>query len=107
MASLAAYFRWGYSLVLEAPNSLNLAVVETHTSTGTIVRISGFSGNSSCSVKKITVRRESASLVVLVHLMLAREGTSGSFQYDLAVPNFVEEIGFGKSETVVWKRART
>jgi len=107
VASLAAYFRWGYSLVLEAPNSLNLAVVETHTSTGTIVRISGFSGNSSCSVKKITVRRESASLVVLVHLMLAREGTSGSFQYDLAVPNFVEEIRFGKSETVVWKRART
>jgi hypothetical protein len=68
------------------------------------LRISGLAFNSAMSVSEITTKADGSTLVVLVHLALTRPGTSGSFVYELAVPETVSEVRFGNSAIPVWKR---
>jgi hypothetical protein len=43
-------------------------------------------------------------LTVNVYLCLARPGLSGSFDYELSVPDSVHEVRFGSEKVVIWKR---
>jgi hypothetical protein len=97
------YVWWGYTSVLERKVAF-LQVVELQHGKSTVVRITGFSGESACSVKKITSHVENGTITVFVHLFLAREGTSGNFQYDVHVPESVNEIRFGKKRELIWSR---
>jgi hypothetical protein len=100
---LLAYFHW-HTTVLEHSSVIGFKAVETSKPESTVVRISGLSGHSALSIKKITTVREGTSQVVLVHVFLGRSGTSGSFSYDVIVPNSVNEIRFGKERVTIWTR---
>jgi hypothetical protein len=98
-----AYIWWGHTSVLDRKIA-SLHVVELQHGKFAVVRITGLSGESACSVKKITSHVEDGTITVFVHLFLARKGTTGSFQYDVHVPESVNEIRFGKKRELIWSR---
>jgi hypothetical protein len=90
--------------VLEKKDVQFFKVEEISTTHPTVVRISGLAFMSAMSVGRITTGTESSSMVVQVHVALAKPGTSGSFQYDLLVPDSVSQVKFGTSEIPIWRR---
>lgn len=71
------------------------------------LRISGRCRGGAMAVSRITSKVEESSMVVQVHValvVLMRRGSSGSFQYELSVPDSVNEVRFGNSLTPVWRR---
>jgi len=100
---VAYVFLW-HSTVLECRDVMQLRVLELQ-HRPTVVRISGTSGNSALSVKKITSRIDGDSIDVDVLLFLAHKGTSGSFQYDITVPDSVNVIRFGEAKQTIWERS--
>jgi len=107
VAIVPAYFYWFYNVTLERPNVIGLNVAEIRDSGFLTVRISGLSGQSALSVKDISTQRAGSSVVVLVHLFLARRETSGSFKYDVLVPDSVNEIRFGEDMAIIWQRPKS
>lgn len=95
---------WWNTVVLERGAVVHLQVVELRQAPSTAVRISGISGHSALSVKKITSNSENATITVIVRLFLVREETSGYFQHDVPVPESVNEIRFGQKRELIWKR---
>ena len=69
------------------------------------LRLSGLAFNSSMSVSRIETKTDSSVITVFVYLSVAKKGMSGSFSYDLAVPDSVNEVRFGNEATPVWKRS--
>jgi hypothetical protein len=102
-ASAAAYMYW-HTTVLEYRDAINLKAVESRDSGTTVVRVTGLSGLSAYSVKTITSEREDSSMLIFVHLFLARRGTTGTFEYAVSVPDSVNEVRFGKNKMLIWKR---
>jgi len=94
---------WWNTVVLERGAVVHLQVVELRQGPSTVVRISGLSGHSALSVKKISSHCENATITVIVRL-LVREETSGYFQYDVPVPESVNEIRFGQKRELIRKR---
>lgn len=68
------------------------------------LRISGLAFHSALSVGKITSESEAGSLVVLIHLIPATKGTSGSFAFELSIPDSIRDVRFGNERVVIWKR---
>ncbi|MFI5103207.1 MAG: hypothetical protein ACHP9V_07575 [Terriglobales bacterium] len=101
---LVAYVLWWNTIILEREAVIHLQVIELQHGRSTVVRISGLSGHSALSVKKITSHVENGEITVIVRLFLAREGTSGNFQYDVPVPESVNEIRFGQKKELIWRR---
>jgi len=99
-----AYVMWGDTMVLERRNVVNLRVEEIGNGDPAAVRISGLSGHSAYSVKTITSQQDGSSIDVLVHLFLARRGTTGNFRYDVVVPDSVSDIRFGSAREIIWTR---
>jgi hypothetical protein len=79
-------------------------VVELPGRKPTALKISGLAFYSALAVEKITTDIEGRSLTVNVYLCLARPGLSGSFDYELSVPDSVHEVRFGSEKVVIWKR---
>ena len=105
VASLTgSYLYWGQSATLERKDVMDFRVVELQRAPSTIVRISGLSGHSAMSVKNIKSRVNGDAIDVDVLLFLARKGTSGSFQYDITVPENATRICFGKAREMIWQR---
>jgi len=104
MGAIWGWMQW-HTIVLEYRDVMSAKAVEMQHHPGlTVVRISGFSGNSAYCVKKITTQREGTSILVLVNLYLARRGATGSFEYDVPVPDSVNEVRFGQQKALIWKR---
>jgi hypothetical protein len=68
------------------------------------LRVSGLVFRSSMSVNRITEARHESQLNLLVHVQLARPGTSGSFSYDVSIPSWAEQVTFGKDSAPIWSR---
>ena len=91
--------------VLERNAALGVKVAEFRSNGGgQFVRVSGFSGESACTVKNVTVKRYGPSVAVFVHVHLAHKGEAGDFQYDVPVPSDVNSIRFGNEGSVIWNR---
>jgi hypothetical protein len=105
VAAVAVVLFYCHTMVLERNRTAEFRVEEVHGNGPLVVRISGFCGHSAMSVKNITSRRADTSIVVLVHIFFVRSGTTGNFQYDVPVPDGVNEIRFGKEQVVIWHRA--
>jgi hypothetical protein len=90
--------------VLESKDVQFFKVEELPRARPTRLIISGLVFKSALSVNKITTKTEGSVTVVMVHLALAKPGTSGSFQYELPVPDSVDEVRFGSTATSIWKR---
>jgi hypothetical protein len=63
--------------------------------------------HSALSVHRIETLREARAVRVRVLLRLAREGSSGSFDTVVQVPEDVDRILFGDEGVVVWERPAT
>lgn len=70
----------------------------------TSLKISGLAFHSALSVGKITDENDAGSIVVLVHLIPATPGTSGSFAIDIPIPDSVNDVRFGNERVEIWKR---
>lgn len=68
------------------------------------LRISGLAFKSAMSVTKITPRTDDSVIVLEARVALSKPGTSGSFEYELTVPDSVEAVRFGTSPVPIWKR---
>jgi hypothetical protein len=91
-------------MVLESKDVQFFKVEELPGTRPTRLRISGLAFKSAMAVRKITTEEDGTAVVVLVHLSLAKRGTSGSFMYDLPVPDSVNEVRFGSSKVSIWRR---
>jgi hypothetical protein len=103
-AAVAGVGFYRHTMVLERNFAMNLKVTEIQQGENRVVRISGFCGHSSQSVKDITTRRAGSSIVVLVHIWLVRNGATGAFEYDVPVPDGVNDVRFGNDQVVIWRR---
>jgi hypothetical protein len=90
--------------ILEAKDVQFFKVEIVRSATPVRLKISGLAFYSALSVRKITTRTNGHNMVVLVHLGLAKKGESGSFEYELTVPDDVMEVGFGNGAVTIWKR---
>lgn len=73
----------------------------------TKLKISGLAFHSALVVKKIESEVDGQLLTVYVYLGQAKQGLSGSFSYELIVPELVTEVRFGKDGPVIWTRQKT
>ncbi|MGA3082525.1 MAG: hypothetical protein ABSD44_14325 [Terracidiphilus sp.] len=69
-----------------------------------VVRISGLCGHSSMSVYDVKAQRLDSSINVLVYINLVLPGTKGYINYDVPIPDGVNEVRFGKEKVVIWRR---
>ncbi len=83
---------------------VNLDVTELPNRTPLTLKISGLAFHSVLSVEKITTKTEGASLIVYVHLTIAKPGLSGRFEHELSVPDSINQVQFGNGKHTVWKR---
>src|SRR4051812_22615161 len=104
ISAAAAIFVRGQTTVMERRDTRFFSVSEAQRGAVEVVRISGTSATSHMSVKNISERKSNLSIIVLVHIFLARSGTSGSFVYDVVVPTGVNEIRYGNDGDIVWRR---
>ena len=71
----------------------------------TIVSIDGKLISSSLAVGSVKQRRKGRCIVVLLREVLVRRGrTSGRFRLEVAITDDVDEIAFGDSHEIVWRR---
>jgi hypothetical protein len=68
------------------------------------LKISGLAFHSSLAVSDIKTEEKASSLLVFVYLTPAREGLSGSFSFEIQVPDSVKDVRFGNDNTVIWVR---
>lgn len=98
-----------YDSILESNGVFRLTVEELPGTHPTKLKISGGLLTSSQFVRKITERRKGATIVVSVHLALAGIGLAqpkngGGIDYELLVPDSVNEVRFGRGSELIWKR---
>lgn len=92
-------------VILEAKDIQFFKVEEVPGAQPIKLRISGLAFNSAMSVNKITTKVIGPNILVVdVHLAHAKPGTSGSFQYELTVPDYISEVRFGNDMTSIWTR---
>lgn len=96
-----------HNVLLESKDVQFFKVEELPGARPTKLRISGLAFRSAMSVSKITTKTDGAAIVVLVYLSLAKPATSGSFAYELTVPDTVNEVRFGSSPAPIWTRGET
>jgi hypothetical protein len=70
----------------------------------TKLNVSGLAFHGSLAVREITKTEEGDGCTILVHLVAAQQGLSGSFHYELSLPSKVNVVYFGEDKTVIWKR---
>jgi hypothetical protein len=91
--------------ILEAKDVQFLKVETLKQTPGINLRITGLAFKSSMSVDRITEERHGSQLNILVHLKLARPGTSGSFAHEVRVQDWTDHVTFGKAEKIIWSRS--
>jgi hypothetical protein len=104
VGALAFVLVYGQTMVLERKFVAQFKVVELSHDGTRIVRISGWSGHGFWSVKDVTTQRVDSSIIVLVHLFLARPRSTGGFQYDVPIQDGINQIRFGRDQAVIWSR---
>jgi hypothetical protein len=93
----------GNKMVLEQKD-VQFFKVENLKGKTTSLRISGLAFHSSLVVNGIKIKEKDTSLLLLVYLSPPKKGLSGSFNYEVTIPNSVNEVLFGNEKTVIWKR---
>jgi hypothetical protein len=94
----------GSPTILELKDVQQFKVLEKHAQSQTNLELSGLCFHSALAVDGITLKTNDPDLVVMVRVALAHGQMSGSFDYNLVVPNQVDRVLFGRKENVVWTR---
>jgi hypothetical protein len=96
-----------YNVTLESDLISDFKVEQLRDTSPITLKMSGQPMYSGMIVRKVTTKTRGRVMVVTAHLALvglARPITPGQFQYQLTVPESVDEIRFGTQGTPVWKR---
>lgn len=96
-----------YNVTLEA-NLISNFKVEQVCNSAVTLKMSGQPMYSGMVTRKVTTKTRDRVMVVTAHLALvglAKPIAPGEFQYQLAVPDSVDEVRFGTSSMPVWRRA--
>jgi len=70
----------------------------------TVLTLSGLAFHSALAVEKTSTFREDSDLVVVIHLVRAHGGLSGSFSQTVAIPPHVLRVLFGTERKPIWIR---
>jgi len=69
------------------------------------LRISGHIGHSALAVERTASERKSDGLHIYTYLVLVRDGKrSGALEHEIAVPEDVNRVYFGKKKRLIWER---
>src|ERR1017187_2660154 len=100
-----------YNEILETKIIWNFNREKSHGSHPTILRISGMPMYSGMIVRSVTQKKNGSTIVVMIHLALvglAKPKYVGNFiEYEMTIPDSVNEVQFGRSGTPIWKRGTT
>jgi hypothetical protein len=102
-----ALYNMFYNVILEAKDVQYLKVEELRATRPVKLKISGHPFYSGMVVRSITAKNDGPVIIVSVHLAaigLVKPKTSGTFEYELTVPESITEVRFGRSPTPIWKR---
>ena len=94
------------SSVLEVKDVQFFEATASNAEGHTHLHISGLAFHSALAVKELEQNVDGASLHLAIVLVPARPGLSGSFDYVIDVPAACKTVTFGKSNAVVWRRAK-
>ena len=92
---------------LEARLVANLKVEQAHATWPLTLNMSGQPMYSGMVVRNVTTKTRGSVLFVTPHMALvglAKPIARGAFEYQLVVPDSVNEVRFGKEAVPVWKR---
>lgn len=93
-----------FNVILESKDVQFFKVEEIPGSAPTRLRLSGLVFESAMSVRKITEEMKGTNVTVVVRVGLAKSGTSGSFSYELKLPDSIRTVSFGTDSTPIWTR---
>ncbi|MDA8103769.1 MAG: hypothetical protein M0Z71_00150 [Nitrospiraceae bacterium] len=91
-------------MVLERKDIQFFKVEEINRGKSIALKISGLAFHSALAVTSIKKEEQGSSLLILVYLGPAKEGLSGSFSFEVPVPDSVKDVRFGNEKTVIWVR---
>jgi hypothetical protein len=91
------------TMVWEYPFIGNFKAVASQNASGTTLNISGTLIESWGYAGKVTTETNGSSLDVLVH-GTQFFGTSPTFNYELQIPNSINEVDFGNENKMIWQR---
>lgn len=106
VAFLMADCAQGGEIILESKDVQFFKVVEIASWPSPCLKISGLAFHSSLAVSEMTSKLESNSLTILIHLVPVKNGLSGNFSYEIAVPIEVNVVKFGDEAIIIWKRGQ-
>lgn len=89
-------------MTLEAKDTQNLRVHAISQPSGTTIRISGLAFHSAFAVKDYETKTEEKALLLNIHLVRARKGFSGSFDFSVPLPQGVEKVLLGAKRVEIW-----
>ena len=92
------------NMLLRYKSVQSFKVIEINSKPIISLEISGLAIHSSYAVKSIETKVDNGCMVILVHLVLARKGLSGSFLYKVNVPETVNSVCFECANNLIWKR---
>jgi hypothetical protein len=107
--SVASYEAYNglYNIIPTAGHISRLNVEELRGSGATRLRISGYPMDSALVLRSITAKRDGPVITVSLHLALsglAKPKSFWPFEYELTVPDSVNEVRFGRDAKTIWKR---
>jgi hypothetical protein len=108
--SVTAYSLYGmfYNVILESKDTMHFNVEELRGAHPTKLKITGFPLYSGMIVRSVTQKKHDSTIVVSAHLAVVGLSKPLFFgnviDYDLTVPDSVNEVRFGSSKTLIWKR---
>ena len=111
-AYLATYkaYNAAYNVIPESKEIGDLKVEELSRTGETKLKISGFPFYSGMVVRSISTKRAGPIITVSLHMALvglAQPRRPGRFEYELTVPDSVDEVRFGRDAKPIWRRGAT
>lgn len=100
-----------YNVIPESKDISNIRVRELTAAGPTKLRISGFPVFSGMVIRDITAQTEGPSVTVTLHMAmvgLSKPMTPAglAFEYELTVPDGVNEVRIGRDARLIWTRAQ-
>src|SRR5260221_6460641 len=96
-----------YNVILESKYVDHFNVAELLGTHPTKLKISGHPFYSGMVVRAVTEKKDGPTIIVSVHLAvigLVKPKTTGMFEYEVSVPDSVNEVRFGRSSTLIWQQ---
>jgi hypothetical protein len=111
-SSVTAYWLYEgfYNRILESEDIDHFNVEELRETHPTILRISMQPFGSADVLRTITTKKKSQTLIVFAHSGLSglvKPNFNWDKDFELTVPDSVNEVRFGRRKTLIWKRGTT